>query len=183
MAKRALHFLILTGARSEEVRGANWTEIDLATSTWAIPGERMKTRQPHRIPLSTQALSVLQWCAEMSGRKGLLFENRKGKPLSDMTLLKVLRDHDIPSDSPGRKATVHGFRSSLRDWASENGYARDLAERALAHTVANAAEAAYHRTDLLDQRRGMMQDWAEHVWSARSLRIADSDVRRGELDG
>lgn len=80
-----------------------------------------------------------------------------------MTLWKILRDAQIESDTPGRTATVHGFRSSLRDWASENGYARDLAERALAHSIKNATEAAYHRSDQLDQRRPMMEAWGEFV--------------------
>ena len=80
-----------------------------------------------------------------------------------MILTKFLRDHNIKSSEPGRTATAHGFRSSFRDWASENGYSRDLAERALAHTVTNQTEAAYHRTDLLDQRRGMMEAWAHFV--------------------
>ncbi|WP_417249799.1 tyrosine-type recombinase/integrase, partial [Celeribacter sp.] len=84
-------------------------------------------------------------------------------PLSDMTMSKILRDAQVESDIPGRTATVHGFRSSFRDWASENGYARDLAERALAHSIKNATEAAYHRTDKLEQRRPMMEAWGEFV--------------------
>jgi integrase len=80
-----------------------------------------------------------------------------------MILTKFLRDKEVESSEPGRTAVAHGFRSSFRDWASESGYARDLAERALAHTISNQAEAAYHRTDLLDQRRGMMEAWSQHV--------------------
>ncbi|WP_425299994.1 tyrosine-type recombinase/integrase, partial [Roseibium sediminis] len=90
----------------------------------------------------------------------------KNTPISDMTLTKCLRDHKVASDTPGRFATAHGFRSSFRDWASENGYPRDLAERALAHTIRNSTEAAYHRTDLLEQRREMMLEWKRWVLGA-----------------
>ena len=92
-----------------------------------------------------------------------MFPTVTGRQPSDMILTKFLRDHNVESSEPGRTATAHGFRSSFRDWASENGYARDLAERALSHTVRDQTEAAYHRTDLLDQRRGMMEAWALHV--------------------
>jgi len=92
----------------------------------------------------------------------LVFRSRHETPVSDMTLTKFLRDKEVASDTPGRFATAHGFRSSFRDWASENGYSRDLAERALAHTIRSAVEAAYHRTDLLEQRREMMNAWTEY---------------------
>ena len=91
------------------------------------------------------------------------------EPLAHMTLTAMLRRVGAPSDTPGRVATAHGFRSSFRDWASENGYARDLAERALAHTIANRVEAAYHRTDLLEQRRPMMQAWASYLYAPSSV--------------
>jgi integrase len=93
-----------------------------------------------------------------------VFPSPRGKVLSDMTLTAFLRRVGAKSDTPGRVATAHGFRSSFRDWASEHGYARDLAERALAHAVSNKVEAAYHRTDLLDQRRPLMQAWADFVF-------------------
>ncbi|MBY6047865.1 tyrosine-type recombinase/integrase [Vannielia litorea] len=168
VGRMALLFTILTAARSEEVREATWSEINLETATWSLPAERMKARQPHRVPLSRQALGILRARAEFSGQQGYIFSYRAGRPLSGMTLLKVLRDHKVASDTPGRIATTHGFRSSFRDWASENGYARDLAERALAHTVSNATEAAYHRTDLLEQRREMMESWADWVFGERT---------------
>lgn len=95
----------------------------------------------------------------------LIFSIRGKGAMSDMTITKVLRLRNYESDTPSRPATAHGFRSSFRDWASESGYSRDLAERALAHTIANATEAAYHRTDQLDQRRGMMQAWADFIYS------------------
>ena len=94
--------------------------------------------------------------------EGLVFPSRSNTPISDMTLTKFLRDNNVMSDTPGRIATAHGFRSSFRDWASENGYSRDVAERALAHTVKSAVEAAYHRTDLLEQRRAMMLEWERY---------------------
>ncbi|WP_369681661.1 tyrosine-type recombinase/integrase [Shimia sp. CNT1-13L.2] len=97
-----------------------------------------------------------------------IFSNTGRAPISDMTLTKALRDNRVPSDTPGRTATAHGFRSSFRDWASEHQVPRDVAERALAHTIANATEAAYHRTDLLEQRRQVMQKWADYVIPRRS---------------
>jgi integrase len=163
MGREALQFLILTAARSGEVRGAKWSEFDFGTRVWAIPAARMKANRPHRIPLSGQAIAVLERRAQTSLGGDLVFSVRTGKPISDMTLTKVLRDHKVPSDVDGRIATAHGFRSSFRDWASENGYPRDFAERALAHTIKNATEAAYHRTDQLEQRRDMMQAWADFV--------------------
>ncbi|MBO6554654.1 MAG: tyrosine-type recombinase/integrase [Roseitalea sp.] len=166
VSKQTLLFLVLTAARSGEVRGLPWSEIDWSRSLWIVPAERAKTRQPHRVPLSSHAMAILKDRATMSDGTGLVFESCSGGQLSDMTLTKILRDANIPSDVPGRTATVHGFRSSFRDWASENGYPRDVAERALAHTVRNQVEAAYHRTDLLDQRRSMMDRWAEFVTSS-----------------
>ena len=156
-----LLFLILTASRSGEVRGAHRSEIDLENRVWTIPAYRMKTRAQHRIPLSSAATKVLE--AVEGDRKDLIFTGPNGGMFSANAMTKFLRDHSIASDTPGRHATAHGFRSSFRDWASENGYARDLAERALAHTIANQSEAAYHRTDLLEQRRAMMEAWAAFV--------------------
>ena len=163
VGRQALLFLILTAARSGEVRGMTWSEVDLKAHTWTIPANRMKAGVQHRIPLSNQAIDVLKKRREHSAEGSWVFSGRGMVAISDMTLTKVLRDNKIESDAPGRIATAHGFRSSFRDWASEHHYARDIAERALAHTVANATEAAYHRTDLLDQRRDMMQAWANFV--------------------
>ncbi|GGE28510.1 Integrase [Gemmobacter megaterium] len=165
VSRQALLFLILTAARSGEVREAKWSEIDLETATWTIPPERMKAGRRHRVPLSRQAVALLE--GRMRSHLGgeLIFSIRGKGAMSDMTITKVLRLRNYESDNPGRPATAHGFRSSFRDWASENGYPRDMAERALAHTIANATEAAYHRTDQLDQRRGMMQAWADYIYS------------------
>jgi len=158
-----LEFVILTAARSGEARAMSWDEIDFDHKIWTVPGSRMKTNKMHRVPLSARAIEILDHQREQNPDSSLVFPSLRGKQLSDMALTKFLRDHNVPSGDAGRTATVHGFRSSFRDWASEHGYSRDWAERALAHTIKNQAEAAYHRTDLLEQRRGMMEAWANHV--------------------
>lgn len=165
VGKQALEFLVLTAARSGEVRGMTWEEIDWTRQIWTVPAARMKTRSVHRVPISSIAVQLLKVRRRAAGNSDLVFPSLRGTPLSDMTLTKILRDAKVHSDIPGRFATAHGFRSSFRDWASENGYPRDLAERALAHTIRNAAEAAYHRTDLLDARRDMMEAWARYITS------------------
>ncbi len=163
--RSALLFLILKAARSGEVRGATWSEFDIYAAVWTIPGSRMKAKVPHRVPLSAAALDIVKTLKEQKQHETLAFPSPRAKVLSDMTLTALLRRVKAKSDTPGRVATAHGYRSSFRDWASEQGYARDLAERALAHTVANKVEAAYYRTDLLDQRRPRMEAWARHVLS------------------
>jgi len=123
----------------------------------------MKARRLHRIPLSDHAMHLLSQREAFSYGTNLVFSSGGQRKLSDMTLTKVLRDQKIASDQPGRAATAHGFRATFRDWASENDYPRDLAERALAHMINNETEAAYHRTDLWERRREMMQNWAHYV--------------------
>lgn len=153
-----LELLILTATRSGEVRGMRWSEVDLVAATWTIPSERMKAKQSHRIPLSDRAVKILK--NQQGMHDELIFPSPRAQvELSDMVLTSFLRRVQAASDTPGRVATAHGFRSSFRDWCSEQGYARDLAERALAHSVSNKVEAAYHRTDLLEQRRPMMMAW------------------------
>lgn len=152
----ALEFLILTAARSGEVRGAKWNEIDLSTKLWTIPASRMKVGKEHVVPLSAPAIDVLERARQFHAPcSNLLFPGRDvRRPLSDMTLLKILRYSELPY-------TVHGFRSAFRDWAAEQtSYPGEVAEAALAHTVANKVEAAYRRTNYLDKRREMMTDWA-----------------------
>ncbi|WP_198118809.1 tyrosine-type recombinase/integrase [Massilia rhizosphaerae] len=163
--RAALLLLILTATRSGEVRGATWSEFDMKARIWNIPAERMKAREPHRVPLSDAAIALLTTMQQFQLHDTLVFPSPREKVLSDMTLTALLRRVKAESDTPGRIATAHGFRSSFRDWASEHGYARDLAERALAHAVANKVEAAYHRTDLLEQRRPLMDAWARHVYT------------------
>jgi integrase len=123
----------------------------------------MKAKEAHRVALSAPALALVKRLKEQKLHETLDFPSPRGKVLSDMVLTSFLRRVEAKSDTPGRVATAHGFRSSFRDWASEHGCARDLAERSLAHTVANKVEAAYHRTDLLEQRRPLMEAWAKHV--------------------
>ena len=163
--RQALLFLILTAARSGEVRGVTWNEIDMETATWIIPGERMKTGRRHRVPLCAQLIKLLEEKLETHLGGPWVFSPRSDKAMSDMTLTTFLRKQRFVSDDASRPATAHGFRSSFRDWATENGYPRDLAERALAHTIANATEAAYHRTDQLEQRRTMMEGWETFLFS------------------
>ncbi|MEO9384259.1 tyrosine-type recombinase/integrase [Chromobacterium phragmitis] len=164
VTRAMLLFLILTAARSGEVRGMRWQEIDWSSSIWTIPAERMKAKLVHRVPLSTPALGILAAWRNMHDE--LVFPSpRSQTELSDMVLTAFLRRIKAPSDVPERIATAHGFRSSFRDWCSERGYARDLAERALAHTIQNKVEAAYHRTDLLEQRRVLMEEWGNFVIS------------------
>ena len=152
----ALEFLILCASRSGEVRGAKWAEVDLKNRLWSIPAERMKVGKEHVVPLTDAAIDVLRrarpFYAECSD---LIFPGRNVlRPMSDMTLLKILRYAKLPF-------TVHGFRSSFRDWAAEQtSYPSEVAEAALAHTVANKVEAAYRRTNYLDKRRNLMRDWA-----------------------
>lgn len=138
-----------------------WSEVDVDRKMWVIPAERMKMSSSHRIPLSVQAMQMIE---KQRGLDDLLvFPSITGGEISVRTMTQILQRADAVSDTSGRPATPHGFRSSFRDWASENGYPRDMAERALAHAVANQVEAAYHRTDLLEQRRPMMQAWADFV--------------------
>jgi len=162
-----LLFVILTACRSGEARAMEWNEVDFKRKIWTIPPDRMKGGLRHRIPLSTQAIELLE---QMRGLHEILVfpSPRKQTVLSDMVLTSFLRKTKAISDTQGRLAVAHGFRSSFRDWCSEQRYPHDLAERALAHTIRNKSEAAYHRTDLLNERRPMMQAWEDYVMSAVS---------------
>lgn len=162
-----LLFVILTACRSGEARAMEWCEIDFKRKIWTIPPSRMKGGVRHRVPLSQQAIGLLE---QMRGlHEMLVFPSpRKQTVLSDMVLTSFLRKTKAISDTQGRFAVAHGFRSSFRDWCSEQRYPHDLAERALAHTIRNKSEAAYHRTDLLNERRPMMQAWGDYVMSAIS---------------
>ena len=154
-------FVVLTAVRSGEAREAPWTEFDFDTATWVIPGSRMKARFPHRVPLSDRALDMLHETRELGTGTGFVFPGKKaGHPFSDSGLLRLLRGlHPA--------GTVHGFRSSFRDWVAETAAGTDLAaERALAHASTSQTVDAYLRTDLLEMRRPLMQRWANHVTSA-----------------
>lgn len=154
MAVKALILLILTCTRSGEVRGARWDEVDLDKGIWTIPAERMKAGKEHRVALPSAALELLRALPRVEG-SNLLFPGTKGQPLSDMTLLAVMRRMDVA-------AVPHGFRSTFRDWVGDcTSYPSDLAEAALAHTLESKVEAAYRRSDALERRRSMMEDWAK----------------------
>ena len=165
----ALRFVILTAARSGEARGAQWSEIDLDRREWRIPGERMKAGREHRVPLTGAVLDVLRQAKALDDGSGLVFPSpvRRGRPLSDVTLTKVLRDKGI-----AERATVHGFRSSFRDWCAETGKVREIAEAALAHTV-KGVEGAYFRSDLFDRRRRLMEAWAGFVTGEGSATVVE----------
>jgi integrase len=163
VTRALLEFVILTAARSGEARAMMWDEVDIEAKVWTVPASRMKAKVAHRVPLSERAVEILKAQRQKHPESELVFPAPRGAVLSDMVLTGFLRDQKAQSGDKDRVATAHGFRSSFRDWASENGYPRDLAERALAHTIQNQVEAAYHRTDLLEQRRTMMEAWARHV--------------------
>ena len=165
MSARCLEFLILTAARSSEVRGARWSEFDLAHKLWIVPASRMKAAREHRVPLSEPAMAVLRQVAQF-GSEGFVFPGLKAASgLSDVALAKAV----------DAGATVHGFRSTFRDWAAETtAYPRELAEAALAHALSDKVEAAYQRGDLLEKRRAMMKAWA--AFCAREM-VAGEVVR------
>lgn len=159
--RTVLEFLILTAARSGEVRGATWSEINFETKVWTIPKNRMKAGVQHEVPLSDRALELLK--KQVGIHDQIVFPSVRGKILSDMFLTQFLRRHEAKSGDPDRFAVAHGFRSSFRDFCSEHGYSRDVAERALAHAIKDKVESAYHRTNLLEERRPMMQKWADFL--------------------
>lgn len=166
----ALEAAIHTAARSGEIRGAQWSEVDLDKALWTIPAERMKAGKDHVVPLSQAAIRTFQRARELrtKGCPFVFHGAKRGKPLSDMTLIKVLRDM-------GESVTAHGFRSSFRDWVSEDTqFSGDLAEAALAHAIPNKVEAAYRRGNLLEKRRKLMEAWGAFctVSSASVVEIA-----------
>ena len=166
MGAKALEFAVLTAARSGEVRGAVWSELDLAAALWTVPAERMKSGREHRVPLSKPALTLLR-DLPTGAPDDLVFPGLRG-PLSDMSLTAVLRRMKVD-------ATAHGFRSTFRDWCSEHtNHSSEVAEMALAHAVGDKVEAAYRRGDLFEKRVHLMNDWATFLGSSQS----DSRGRR-----
>jgi integrase len=157
VAPRALEFAILTAARSGEVMGARWGEVNLEARVWTVPAARMKAGREHRVPLSSRAIEILQ---EMQQKRlgDFVFPGIKsGRPLSVMALEMVLRRMKVD-------VTVHGFRSAFRDWAGERTrFPREVAEAALAHLVGDAVERAYRRGDALEKRRKLMDAWANFL--------------------
>ena len=167
IAAAALEFLILTAARTGEVLGATWDELDLRKSVWTITGERMKNGREHQVPLSAPAIAVLGRMSKITnGGNYVFFGQASGRSLSNMALLVLLRR--MKRDD----ITSHGFRSTFRDWAAERGYQDAVAEAALAHTVPDAVVAAYRRTTFFELRKQMMDEWATFATSDPS-RSAD----------
>ncbi len=162
VSARALEFLILTGVRSGSVREADWSEIDFHQSIWIIPAEHTKARKEHRVPLQPQAIKLLKSLKHMAGSEKV-FPSPTGKALSDMALSQLMRGMrergELTVD-----AVPHGFRSTFRDWAAEQtNYPDEIRKAASGHTVGDQVQAAYQRTDLLEKRRRLMNDWADFL--------------------
>jgi integrase len=168
IASKALQFTILCAARTGEVIGANWGEIDMETCTWNIPAKRMKARRPHRVPLSDEALFVLDHMNKVCTGEYVFPGSRYGQPISNMAMLQQMRRMGYGSNvNKGDKSrghyVPHGFRSTFRDWCAEQtSYPREVAEAALAHVNADKVEAAYQRGDLYEKREMLMQAWANY---------------------
>ena len=155
--KLAFEFLVLTAARSGEVRLATWDEVDTDGAVWTVSAERMKAKREHRVPLCMRALEILNVARTLADGNRLVFPMRSGKAISMSTLPKMLEYHRIA-------AVPHGFRSSFRDWAAEKtDHPREVIEAALAHVVQNKVEAAYARSDLFERRRRLMNDWMHYL--------------------
>lgn len=156
IAAQALEFLILTAARSGEVRGITWEEVSLDDALWIVPAERMKMKKEHRVPLSNRAVDILKSPPRIDGNP-LVFPAPRGSQMSDATMSAVLKRMNVD-------ATVHGFRSSFRDWCGDyTNYPRDLAEQCLAHGADDPVEAAYRRGDALERRREIMNEWSKFI--------------------
>ena len=156
IAAQALEFLILTAARSGEVRGITWQEVSLEDALWIVPAERMKMKKEHRVPLSNRAVDILKSQPRIDGNP-LVFPAPRGSQMSDATMSAVLKRMNVD-------ATVHGFRSSFRDWCGDyTNYPRDLAEQCLAHGADDPVEAAYRRGDALERRREIMNEWSKFI--------------------
>jgi integrase len=172
IAPLALEFAIFTAARTGEIIGARWDEIDLAGKVWTVPAARMKSGREHRVPLSADALAVLNKVSK-GGSEDFVFTGRTKSSLSNMALLMLLRRMGY------NKLTAHGFRSTFRDWAAERtNFPSEVAEMALAHSVGDKVEAAYRRGDLFDKRRQLMADWAEYCAGGKIAATVVSIGRR-----
>lgn len=180
---RALEFLVLTAARSGEIRGATWDEIDLDRAVWIVPAQRMKMQREHRVPLSAEAVVLLKALPRVDNIQ-LVFPGARGGQLSDMALSMLMKRQHTAAVAAGhtgyldrvskRPAVPHGLRSTFRDWVAERTeYPGDMAEVALAHRISSAVEAAYRRGDMIEKRRGMMADWAKFL----------TDKAQGKVNG
>lgn len=173
MGAQALQFAILTAARSGEVRGARWSEIDFDQAVWTIPGARMKARALHRVPLAKAALNILEQALHRKGETLIFPGAKEGRPLSDMTLTAVLRRMKRGD------LTAHGFRSTFSDWCAEQtAFPREVAEMALAHTIGNKVEAAYRRGDLFEKRRRLMDAWASFCLTPPAQRTNVTPIKK-----
>jgi integrase len=173
MGARALEFLVMTAARSQEVRGATWDEIDLDRALWIVPAARMKMAREHRVPLNAEAVELLKALPKLKDNP-LVFPAARGGQLSDMTVSAVMRrmsETDISNEGTGfldrvskRPAVPHGLRSTFRDWVAERtNFPGEMAEVALAHKISSAVEASYRRGDMIEKRRRMMGEWGEFI--------------------
>lgn len=152
----ALEFTILTACRTGEVIGMQRREVDFAAGVWTVPAVRMKGKVDHRVPLVARAVEIIKRTEMLSERYVFPGQRSPKKHLSNMAMLKLLRDH-------GLSCTVHGFRSAFRDWAGdETSFPREVIEAALAHTIGNAVEAAYRRSDALEKRRRLLEAWSSY---------------------
>ena len=162
ISAKALEFLILTAVRSGSVREAEWSEIDFDKALWIIPAEHTKARQEHRVPLQPQAIALLKSLPVMAG-SNIIFPSPKGKALSDMAFSQLMRGMRERGELTV-EAVPHGFRSTFRDWAAEQtAYPDEIRKAASGHTVGDAVKEAYQRTDLLDKRRNLMNEWAKFL--------------------
>lgn len=174
VAALALEFTILTAARTGEVIGAKWDEVDMDKAIWTIPPSRMKAGREHRVPLSPRAVELLR--ATQALRREWLFPATKGGSMSGMAMSMLLRRMKVD-------VTVHGFRSGFRDWSAEcTGYAHEVAEMALAHTIENKVERAYRRGDLFDKRRRLMDDWATYCATISVAGANVTPIRKAEAE-
>ena len=165
---RALEFLILTASRTSEALGVVWSEIDLRRGLWTVPAQRMKAGKEHRVPLPSRACEILSEVSEVQHSDFVFPGTKLGRPLSQMALAMLLRRLEYGH------VTVHGFRSTFRDWAAEcTSFPNEVAEMALSHAVTNAVEAAYRRGDLLERRRSLMQAWSEYCLQPTTARTVN----------
>ena len=165
VTKAALQLIILTGCRVNEVLQGNWSEIDLDAALWRIPAERMKMRRPHDVPLSEQAVAILKAIKPLASKHGLIFPSpmKPGHPIHNNALLLYLRRMGFEAGT----VTVHGFRATFSTWANESGHDPDVIERCLAHQDKNAVRRAYNRAQHLEDRRRLLQDWANFIDAQR----------------
>lgn len=168
---RALEFLILTAARSGEVREATWDEFDLDAGIWTVPASRMKAGKEHRVPLSDRALKIVREQKPIQASRYVFPGQRVDRPMSNMAYMMLMRRLKLGH------YTVHGFRSAFRDWAGdETHFPRDIAEQALAHQIGNETERAYRRADALEKRREMMTAWADHCVSSTARKREENEL-------